>query len=133
MLKIIADQTKVNEKKTELLVIGCFLNEDYSFLLNRLNEEISIAAKEIISNIQKFGLFNELYTFAKIPTKKILFIGLGNKNEFNTEKSRIISGKIIQYAREFKIKELSIIPFNSSKEIIESLIEGIILSSYSFE
>ena len=133
MLKIIADQTKVNEKKTELLVIGCFLNEDYSILLNRLNEEISIAAKEIISNIQKFGLFNELYTFAKIPTKKILFIGLGNKNEFNTEKSRIISGKIIQYAREFKIKELSIIPFNSSKEIIESLIEGIILSSYSFE
>jgi leucyl aminopeptidase len=133
MLKIIADQTKVNEKKTELLVIGCFLNEDYSDLLNRLNEEISIAGKEIISNIQKFGLFNELHTFAKIPAKKILFIGLGNKNEFNTEKSRIISGKIIQYSREFKIKELSIIPFNSSKEIIESLIEGIILSSYSFE
>ena len=133
MLKIIADQTKVNEKKTELLVIGCFLNEDYSDLLNRLNEEISIAAKEIISNIQKFGLSNELHTFAKIPAKKILFIGLGNKNEFNTEKSRIISGKIIQYLREFKIKELSIIPFNSSKEIIESLIEGIILSSYSFE
>lgn len=133
MLKIIADQTKVNEKKTELLVIGCFLNEDYSDLLNRLNEEISIAAKEIISNIQKFGLFNELYTFAKIPAKKILFIGLGNKNEFNTEKSRIISGRIIQYLREFKIKELSIIPYNSSNEIIESLIEGIILSSYSFE
>ncbi len=133
MLKIIADQTKVNEKKTELLVVGCFLNEDYSDLLNRLNEEISIAGKEIISNIQKFGLFNELHTFAKIPAKKILFIGLGNKNEFNTEKSRIISGKIIQYSREFKIKELSIIPFNSSKEIIESLIEGIILSSYSFE
>ena len=133
MLKIIADQTKVNEKKTELLVIGCFLDEDYSDLLNRLNEEISIAAKEIISNLQKFGLFNELHTFAKIPAKKILFIALGNKNEFNTEKSRIISGKIIQYAREFKIKELSIIPFNSSKEIIESLIEGIILSSYSFE
>jgi hypothetical protein len=58
MLKIIADQTKVNEKKTELLVIGCFLNQDYSELLNRLNEEISIAGKEIISNIQKFGLFN---------------------------------------------------------------------------
>jgi leucyl aminopeptidase len=133
MLKIIADQTKVNEKKTELLVIGCFLDEDYSDLLNRLNKEISIAAKEIISNIQKFGLFNELHTFAKIPAKKILFIALGNKNEFNTEKSRIISGKIIQYAREFKIKELSIIPFNLSKEIIESLIEGIILSSYSFE
>lgn len=133
MLKIIADQTKINEKRTELLVIGCFLNEDYSDLLSKLNKEISIAGKEIISNIQKFGLFNELHTFAKIPAKKILFVSLGNKNEFNTEKSRIISGKIIQYSREFKIKELSIIPFNSSKEIIESLIEGIILSSYLFE
>ncbi len=133
MLKIIAEQTKISEKRTELLVIGCFLKEDYSDLLNKINKEISIIGKEIISNIQKFGLFNELYTHSKIPAKKILFIGLGNKNEFNTEKSRIISGKIIQYAKEFKIKELSIIPFHSSKEIFESLIEGIILSSYSFE
>jgi leucyl aminopeptidase len=133
MLKILADQTKISEKRTELLVIGCFLNEDYSDFLSKLDKEISIAGKEIISNIKKFGLFNELHTFAKIPAKKILFVGLGNKNDFNTEKSRIISGKIIQYSREFKIKELSIIPFNSSKEIIKSLIEGIVLSSYSFE
>jgi len=133
MLKIIADGTKISEKRTELLVIGCFLNEDYSNLLNKFNREISIAGKEIISNIHKFGLLDVLHPFAKLPARKILFIGLGNKNEFNTEKSRIISGKIIQYAKEFKIKELSIIPFNFSKEIIESLVEGIILSSYSFE
>jgi len=133
MLKIIADETKISKKRTELLVIGCFLNEDYSDLLNKFNEEISIAGKEIISNIHKFGLLNELHTFAKLPARKILFAGLGNKNEFNTEKSRIISGKIIQYAKEFKIKELSLITCNFSKDIIESFVEGIILSSYSFE
>ncbi|HYJ02506.1 MAG TPA: leucyl aminopeptidase [Nitrososphaeraceae archaeon] len=133
MLKIIADETKISEKRTDLLVIGCFLNEDYSNLLNKLNEEISIAGKEIISSIHKFGLLKELHTFSKLPARKILFVGLGNKNEFNTEKSRNISGKIIQYAKEFRITELSIIPFNFSKEIIESLVEGIILSSYSFE
>jgi leucyl aminopeptidase len=133
MLKIIADETKISEKRTELLVIGCFLNEDYSDLLNKFNEEISIAGKEIISHIHKFGLLNELYTFTKLPARKILFAGLGNKNEFNTEKSRIVSGKIIQYAKEFLIKELSIITFNFSKDIFESFVEGIILSSYSFE
>ena len=133
MLKIIADETKINEKSTELLVIGCFLNEDYSDLLDKFNEEISIAGKEIISHIHEFGTLNELYTFSKLPARKILFAGLGNKNEFNTEKSRIISGKIIQYAKEFKIKELSIFTFNFSKDIIESFVEGIILSSYSFE
>lgn len=133
MLKIIADETKINEKSTELLVIGCFLNEDYSDLLDKFNEEISIAGKEIISHIHNFGILNELYTFSKLPARKILFAGLGNKNEFNTEKSRIISGKIIQYAKEFKIKELSIFTFNFSKDIIESFVEGIILSSYSFE
>lgn len=133
MLKIIADETKINEKSTELLVIGCFLHEDYSDLLDKFNEEISIAGKEIISHIHKFGLLNELYTFSKLPARKILFAGLGNKNEFNTEKSRIISGKIIQYAKEFKIKELSMFTFNFSKDIIESFVEGIILSSYSFE
>jgi len=133
MLKIIADETKISEKRTDLLVIGCFLNENYSNLLNKFNEEISIAGKEIISSIHKFGLLKELHTFSKLPARKILFAGLGNKNEFNTEKSRNISGKIIQYAKEFRITELSIIPFNFSKEIIESLVEGIILSSYSFE
>jgi len=133
MLKIIADETKISEKRTDLLVIGCFLNEDYSYLLNKFNEEIRNAGKEIISNIHKFGLLNELHTFSKLPARKILFAGLGNKNEFNTEKSRNISGKIIQYAKEFRITELSIIPFNFSREIIESLVEGIILSSYSFE
>jgi leucyl aminopeptidase len=133
MLKIIADETKINEKSTELLVIGCFLNEDYSDLLDKFNEEISIAGKEIISHIHKFGILSELYTFSKLPARKILFVGLGNKNEFNTEKSRIISGKIIQYAKEFKIKELSIFTFYFSKDIIESFVEGIILSSYSFE
>ena len=133
MLKIVADETKITKKRTELLVIGCFLNEDYSDLLNKFNEEISIAGKEIISNIHKFGLLNELHTFARLPARKILFAGLGNKNEFNTEKSRIISGKIIQYAKEFKIKELSIITFNFSKDMIESFVEGILLSSYTFE
>ena len=132
MLKIIADETKIREKRTELLVIGCFFDEDYSDLLNRFNDEISVAGKVIISHIQKFGVLNELYTFAKIPARKILFVGLGNKTEFNTEKSRIISGKIIQYAKEFKIKELSI-TFNFSKNMIESFVEGILLSSYSFE
>jgi leucyl aminopeptidase len=132
MLKIIADETKITEKRTELLVIGCFFDEDYSDLLNRFNDEISVAGKVIISHIQKFGVLNELYTFAKIPARKILFVGLGNKTEFNTEKSRIISGKIIQYAKEFKIKELSI-TFNFSKNMIESFVEGILLSSYSFE
>jgi len=77
MLKIIADETKISEKRTELLVIGCFLNEDYSDLLNKFDEEISIAGKEIISHIHKFGLLNELYTFAKLPARKILFAGLG--------------------------------------------------------
>ena len=133
MLKIVADQTKINEKRTEFLVIGCFLNEDYSELLNGLNKEISIVSKEIMQTISKFGLFIQLHTFGKIPAKKILFVGLGNKNEFNTEKSRLISAKIIQYAREFRIKELSIIPFDSSNIIIESLLEGVFLSSYSFE
>ena len=108
MLKIVADQTKINEKRTELLVIGCFLNEDYSELLNGLNKEISIVAKEIIQNIPKFGLFNQLYTFGKIPAKKILFVGLGNKNEFNTEKSRLISGKISNMLESSELKNFQL-------------------------
>ena len=49
--------------------------------------------------------------FQNIQPRKILFAGLGNKNEFNTEKSRNISGKIIQYAKEFRITETFYYPF----------------------
>ena len=81
MLKITADETKISEKRTDLLVIGCFLNEDYSNLLNKFNEEISIAGKEIISSIHKFGLLKELHTFSKHLARKILFAGLGRSSK----------------------------------------------------
>jgi leucyl aminopeptidase len=95
--------------------------------------EISKIGKDFIDKYSsKFGLIYEFNTLQKISTQRILFVGLQKRTEFNQEKARIITGKIIHHLKEFDIREFSIIAFDSSEEIIEAITDGIILSTYSF-
>ena len=134
MLRIRADETKIGKKNSEVLVIGFFEDQDYSQLFLTLNKELVKEARHFLDKFSsKFGCISELNTLSRMPAQKILFVGLAKKPDFNAEKARIISGKIVQYLKEFDIKEFSIVPFDLSDEIIGAITEGIILSSYSFD
>ena len=134
MLRIRADETKIEKKTSQVLVIGYFEDEEYSQLFHSLNKEIVKAGRQFLDKYSsKFGCMSELNTLSKMPAQNILFVGLAKKTDFNAEKARIISGKIVQYLKEFDIEEFSIVPFDLSDEIIEAITEGIILSSYSFD
>lgn len=130
MLRIIADNIakKIN---SQLLVIGCFANEDYSVIFEKIQPELGKIGKEFIEkSSSKFGLINGFSTLR--TSQKILFVGLQNRKDFTQEKARIITGKIINHLKEFEIREFSIIAFDSSEETIEAITDGIILSTYSF-
>lgn len=132
MLRIVAEDIE-KKRNSQVLVIGCFANEDYSVIFNKLHYELGKIGKEFLERYSsKFGLIYEFNTFQKILKQKILFVGLENRRKFNHEKARIITGKIIHYLKEFDITEFSIIAFDSSEEIIEAMTDGIILSAYSF-
>lgn len=129
-MEILADTTPIHIKETSALVIGCYQNE--SIDENFFSKELNIEIKNNLNTFnKKFGVFSEFPTFSRISSKRILFVGLGKRIDFSKDKSRIISGKIVVYCKEHSINDFSIVPF-SNHDYLRSIVEGIILSSYSF-
>ena len=67
MLRIRADETKIEKKISQVLVIGYFEDEDYSQLFHSLNKEIVKAARHFVDKYSsKFGCMSELNTLSRI-------------------------------------------------------------------
>jgi leucyl aminopeptidase len=136
MVQIRVEKAKINQKKTSLLVVGIFENERGFPQLDELDPLIAFTIKEIFDNKEFNGSFGStitLYTMGKGPMKKIMLIGLGNREKFTNETARIIGGKAALNAKERASAEFSILPFSHLKDgSIEALCEGICLSLYSF-
>src|SRR5215203_3607528 len=116
MVLIKVEKAKIDQKQTPLLVIGVFEGEqDFPH------------SKEIDSSII-------VYTLGKGPMKKIMLLGLGNREKFTDESARICAGKAAQKARDLGIKEFSILSFSNLDEgLVEAMTEGIALALYSFD
>lgn len=77
-----------------------------------------------------------LYTRGSIPSKRVLVIGLGKKENFNTEKIRQVSGKAATFLRNLGIKSYTTIIHGagtgniSLSEATTAVVEGAILSLY---
>src|SRR5919205_2547674 len=68
----------------------------------------------------------------KGPMKKIMIVGLGDREKFTNETARIIAGKAALKAKERGSAEFSILAFSHLQDgSIEALCEGICLSLYS--
>lgn len=80
MLRIRADETKIEKKISQVLVIGYFEDEDYSQLFHSLNKEIVKAGRHFLDKYSsKFGCMSELNTLSRMPAQNILFVGLAKK------------------------------------------------------
>lgn len=136
MAHIHVEKAKIGQKQTQLLVIGVFENEQDFVQSKELDPVIYSTIKEIFHNKEFRGTFGSIVvipTMNKGPMKKIMFIGLGEKEKFTNESARIISGKTALKAKELGIKEISILPFSNVEEcLLEAISEGINLSLYSF-
>src|SRR5918912_2694500 len=137
MAHIHVEKAKIGQKQTQLLVIGIFENEQDFIHSKELDPVIYSTIKEIFHNKEFRGTFGSIVvipTMNKGPMKKIMFIGLGEKEKFTNESARIISGKTALKAKELGIKEISILPPFSNVEdcLLEAISEGINLSLYSF-
>ena len=136
MAQIKIEKARIDQKQTQLLVIGMFENEQDFSHSKELDPTIYSTIKEILHNKEFQGIFGSIviiHTMNKGPMKKIMFIGLGKKEKFTNENARIISGKVALKARELGIEEISILPFSNIEEgLLEAISEGINLSLYSF-
>jgi leucyl aminopeptidase len=136
MVHIKVEKARIDQKETPLLVIGVFENENDFSHAKDLNSILYNTIKEIISSKEfkaTLGTSFVIPTMDKGPMKKIMLIGLGKKDKFNNEITRIVSAKAAIKVREMGISEFSILQFyNLDESLIEAISEGVGLSLYSF-
>jgi leucyl aminopeptidase len=134
MIKVnstIVDYKKLN---TKALIVGVFESQPSSEFktLNELTEgEIfeEFKDKEFNGEFKKISLFH-----SKKNPKRILFIGLGKRKEFNKEQARECAGHAVNYLNKINIKSFTIELFNGLKpyDSAYAINEGIQLSQYLF-
>ncbi|AWZ47775.1 hypothetical protein C3495_02450 [Clostridiaceae bacterium 14S0207] len=78
-----------------------------------------------------------LISLKKGKFNTILFLGMGNENELESESIRRGISKAVKKVIELKLSELNILLFNninfSQKRIVELIVESSILSKYTFD
>ena len=123
---------------TSILIIGIFENEDDFLQLNEIDASLTTTINEIIKKKEFKGLFGSniiLYSPGNGRIKKVMLIGLGKREKFTKDIARVIAGKAALKAREMELSNISIIPFLNKLDegLIEAIVEGILLSLYSFK
>jgi len=137
-MKIKSESAKPLKKKTSVLCAFVLENSKEPLGLGKINEKINSSVKEaVIETKGKIGDISIVSTLGIIPAKKILIAGLGPKNKLSTDVLRNVSGKIAQKIRSMGLPEFSIIvpsgfPIDSNSSI-SAIVEGSILSMYSFD
>tara|TARA_S200000501_G_C20872196_1_gene764839 strand:- start:6984 stop:8444 length:1461 start_codon:yes stop_codon:yes gene_type:complete len=115
----------------DLIIFGKFERQTFSSELKIIGKEFQNTlriAEELGDMEGKIGESNLFYSNGL----RILIIGLGKKDELNTQIARNVAGKISRIAVEKKLKNISIECFSSSHEICQAIGEGLVLGSYQF-
>ncbi len=137
-MKISSESTKPSKKKTSMLCAFVLENSNEVFGIEKINEKINTALKDAVKETKgKIGTMSTISTLGLISPKKILIVGLGPKNKLSSDVIRNVSGKIAQKARSMGLSEFSIIIPDrlsiDSNSLISAVVEGSILSMYSFD
>lgn len=116
-------------------VYGIYENEN----LISIPADIKPTVEIFIKNERFKGESGEIYDFTTEIQGKIidiLLVGLGKKNELDTEKVRIAYARVIKKAKELKIKAMDINLFDTGDKcilsIFNSILEGICFANYKF-
>ncbi len=137
-MKITVDSTNPRKKRTAVLC-GFVLEKTNQVIgLGKIDSKIDQAVKESIGEMEgKFGKISIINTLNKIPAKRILLAGLGDKEKITNDSIRFVSGKISQKIRDMNLGDFTIITPNSSVcepiSAVSQIVEGVNLSLYSFD
>ena len=135
MVKQILGPIQDWQKEKELLVIGFFEEEQLigSELGKRMLDELSNGNYHILEDFK--GKFGQKALTHRMWPKRLLFVGLGKKEDFTIEKHREIAGQIARHIRDMGIKSFSTEIFGNdlNPERIKAQIEGQGIGLYRFE
>lgn len=133
--------SELKDQSCDVLVVGLWENtQTLSGVIASVDEALGDLISEFIIKKDKFeGKFKTSYliqTYGKIPANKVLVVGLGKKDEFNPNKLRELTAKIVKKVLDIKAKKVCI---DLGKLEIEALVsgqvvaEGALIGEYSFD
>lgn len=138
-IKVLNAQLK--EQACDMLVVGLWeKTETLSGVVSSVDEALGeLISKFVITKDKfeaKFASTYLLQTYEKIPANKVLVVGLGKKENFNPNKLRELTAKIIKKAMSIKAKKVCIdlgkLEFDAviSGEVVA---QGALIGEYSFD
>jgi leucyl aminopeptidase len=133
---IIEAENNISSFKTQLLVNYVFTEEVSSLSLSEITPDFDPIIREIIETKEftaKDGTICVVHNNAGSGIKRALLLGMGDKKNLDAEKTRNLTGKVVNKSKELGINEFVLIPFkNMDKDHLSAMVEGIKLSDYSF-
>jgi leucyl aminopeptidase len=133
---LIEAENDISSLNTQLLVNYVFTNEVSSLSISEITPDFDPIIREITESNEfraKDGTISIVHNNVGSGIKRALLLGMGDKKNLDPEKTRNLTGKVVNKAKELGISEFVLIPFkNMDKEHLSAMVEGIKLSDYSF-
>lgn len=133
---LIEAENDISSLNTQLLVNYVFTDEVSSLSISEITPDFDPIIREIIESNEfraKDGTISIVHNNVGSGIKRALLLGMGDKKNLDPEKTRNLTGKVVNKAKELGITEFVLIPFkNMDKEHLSAMVEGIKLSDYSF-
>ena len=133
---LIEAENDVSSLNTQLLVNYVFTDEVSSLSISEITPDFDPIIREITESNEfraKDGTISIVHNNVGSGIKRALLLGMGDKKNLDPEKTRNLTGKVVNKAKELGISEFVLIPFkNMDKEHLSAMVEGIKLSDYSF-
>jgi leucyl aminopeptidase len=133
---LIKAENDISSLNTQLLVNYVFTDEVSSLSISEITPDFDPIIREITESNEfraKDGTISIVHNNVGSGIKRALLLGMGDKKNLDPEKTRNLTGKVVNKAKELGISEFVLIPFkNMDKEHLSAMVEGIKLSDYSF-
>ena len=122
--------------KADILVLGIYKGQKYSGVIKSLNDILKGALKNLS---EEEGFDGDLgkslmlsSTFGKIASKRVLLVGLGEKDKFTHNTIRKAGILVIKKIKDISTSAVFGSEFSNSTGDISSISEGLLLGSYEF-
>lgn len=133
---VIEAENNISSLRTKLLVNYVFTDQVSSLSLSDITSDFDPIIREIVESKEftaKEGSMSVIHNTAGSSIKRVLLLGMGDRKNLESEKTRNLTGKVVNKSKELATDEFVIVPFKDiDNEHISAIVEGIKLSDYSF-
>ena len=114
-----------------ITAVGVYKDKSLTPLALKLDKEFEGVFQKAIEFGDIKGKAEESHLFY-LGNKRVLLVGLGDKNKINSETVRTVSGSVSRFAINKKINSVAVECFCDGEELCQALGEGLVLGSYQF-